>query len=64
MTGNQFQHPAIDEWIAEVDALLAEQRDHSISPSEGGQLPGVGEVQQWTTSFGDFAASVDNSSTA
>jgi hypothetical protein len=59
MTGNQFRHPAIDEWIAEVDALLAKQREHSISPSEGGQLPDVGEVQQWTTSFADFTASVE-----
>ena len=59
MTGSQSQHPAIDEWIAEVDALLAEQRDHSISPSEGGQLPPIGEVERWTTTFRDFATSVE-----
>jgi hypothetical protein len=59
MTGNQFRHPAIDEWIAEVDDLLAEQREHSISPSEGGQLPGIGEVQKWSTTVGDVATSVE-----
>ncbi|MBF6596503.1 MAG: hypothetical protein IVW51_18915, partial [Thermaceae bacterium] len=58
MTGNQFRHPAIDEWIAEVDALLAEQRDRSISPSEGGQFPRIGEVERWTTTLADFTTSV------
>jgi hypothetical protein len=59
MTGNEFQHPAIDEWIADVDALLAVQREHSISPSEGGQLPGVGDGQKWVTIFADFSSTVE-----
>jgi hypothetical protein len=59
MTGNKNQHPAIDEWIAGVDALLAEQREHSVSPSEGGHFPGTGEVQQWTTAVVDFTHSVE-----
>ena len=59
MTGGQSQRPAIDEWMTEVDALLAEQRNHSINPSERGQLPGVGEVQKSTTSVADFTASIE-----
>ena len=42
-----------------VDALLTEQREHSINPSEGGRLPGVGEVESWTTTFADFTTSIE-----
>ena len=55
----QSQHPGIDQWIAKVDAVLAEQREHSISPSEGGYLPPIGVVEQWSTTFGDLVTSIE-----
>ena len=48
---------SLDRWFKEVDALLAEQREYSISPSESEELPDDG-VTKWSVTFRELQNSI------
>jgi hypothetical protein len=47
----------LDGWIQEVEAILAEQRQYSISPSESEELPDDG-VTKWRVTFRELKKSI------
>jgi len=50
-------HSSLDSWFKEVDALLAEQREYSISPSECDEEPEDG-VTTWVVTFNELQNSI------
>jgi hypothetical protein len=48
---------SLDSWFKEVDAILAEQREYSISPSESEELPDDG-VTKWSITFRELKKSI------
>jgi hypothetical protein len=48
---------ALDGWFKDVDALLAEQREYSISPSEYDEEP-EDEVTKWIVTFRELKKSI------
>jgi hypothetical protein len=48
---------SLDGWFKEVDAILAEQREYSISPSESEELPDDG-VTKWSVTFSELENSI------